>query len=358
MGYRFLLLVCVVVVFAAPTPTLAQPAKLTPAALDNAVYRPRNAPIPFPPSVKLVNGGFTLPGPIVTGVSQMNYVFGDLNGDGVDDAVAVSLESLSGVASGQDIGVAAYLNDGGVPKFVDSVGVGHATNVESITIQNGVVTASGKYVGQNDPFCCPSQPFTLQMKVAGGHLVDLSGKCLSCPDAAAPAPSAPLAGSTEAPETASTPVSPPAPQPTSPEAPAPGDASGAPSDALPDAVRADVLAAVDRANAAWNDAGATLDGSGLADAVAGQALSDDRAELDTLRIAGQIRKSTNLAFNVVSVEVDAPGHAVVKTRETWSEEIDDAATGRVLQSPRSGSYNETYVVEFLNGGWIVTRNDL
>jgi len=152
-------------------------------------------------------------------------------------------------------------------------------------------------------------------------------------------------------------VTPPSPDASGPaDASAPGDASSPAS--LTDTVRADIVAAVDRANAAWNDAGATLDGTGLGDAVAGQALNDDRAELNALRAAGHVRKSTKVAFNVDSITLDAPGHAIVKTRETWSEEIDDATTGRVLQAPRSGSYSETYVVEFLNGGWIVTRNDV
>jgi hypothetical protein len=122
-------------------------------------------------------------------------------------------------------------------------------------------------------------------------------------------------------------------------------------------VRSEIVAAVSRANSAWITAGATLDTSVLAGAVAGAELSSDQAEIQQLRNAGHRRKSAELSFSVTSVNLDAAGHAVVNTHETWSEEIDDAA-GRVLQSAQSATYDERYVVEFQSGAWIVTENDL
>jgi hypothetical protein len=47
----------------------------------------------------------------------------------------------------------------------------------------------------------------------------------------------------------------------------------------------------------------------------------------------------------------------VRTRETWYAEIHNAADGRLLQRTPSATYDETYTVEHLNGGWIVTKND-
>jgi hypothetical protein len=128
-------------------------------------------------------------------------------------------------------------------------------------------------------------------------------------------------------------------------------------DTLTDEVRADILAAVDRANAAWAASSETLDASGLSAGVAGQELADDQAELDGLRGQGRTRKNLNTAFSVTEVTLDAPGHALVRTHETWYAEIYDRNSGRLLQRTPSTSYDETYTVEYLSGGWIVTKND-
>ncbi len=45
------------------------------------------------------------------------------------------------------------------------------------------------------------------------------------------------------------------------------------------------------------------------------------------------------------------------TLETWYAEIHDVATGRLLQHASSATYDETYTVEYLNTGSIVTKND-
>jgi hypothetical protein len=127
---------------------------------------------------------------------------------------------------------------------------------------------------------------------------------------------------------------------------------------LTDDERAAILAAVDRANAAWSAADQSLDPSGLSAGVAGQELSDDLAELNTLRGQGHTEKNTNTAFTVSDVTLDSPGHAIVHTQETWSDEIHDAASGRLLQQSPTVTYQETYTLEFQNGGWIVTKNDL
>jgi WD40 repeat protein len=142
----------------------------------------------------------------------------------------------------------------------------------------------------------------------------------------------------------------PEPNPASGDQPAP--------DALTDSIRADILAAVDRANTAWTTASQSLDPSALDGNVAGQELSDDRAELDKLRSQGQTQTNSNTGFTVVDVSLDAPGHAIVHTQETWSAETRRSATGELVQRSGPTNYRETYTVEFLDGGWVVTRNDL
>jgi len=136
-----------------------------------------------------------------------------------------------------------------------------------------------------------------------------------------------------------------------------GDAQGAP-ETLTDDQRADILSAVDRANAVWVQALQTLDSSVLRAGVAGQLLNVDLAEVDQLRRKAQTMKNINTAFTVASVTLDTPGHAVVQTSETWYAETYDSATGGLLERAPSATYAETYTVEYLNGGWIVTRNDV
>jgi hypothetical protein len=144
---------------------------------------------------------------------------------------------------------------------------------------------------------------------------------------------------------------------TSPEAPPDTDESGRP-DVLTDSSRNDIVAAVQRANAAWATATQTLDASGLSAGVAGAELANDIAELSSLRAQNHRKTNLNTAFTVNDITLDAPGRATVYTLETWYMEIYDLSTGRLLERTPPATYTETYAVEFVNGGWIVTLNQL
>jgi len=108
----------------------------------------------------------------------------------------------------------------------------------------------------------------------------------------------------------------------------------------------------------WVQALQTQDSSVLNAGVAGQLLNIDLAEVDQLRRKGQTMKNINTAFTVGSMTQVAPGHAVVRTSETWYGETYNSATGGLLERTPSATYAETYTVEYLNGGWIVTKNDV
>ena len=265
-------------------------------------------------------------------------VYGDLNGAGENGAVAIVVESLSGVAAGLDVVLAAYVNDSGTPRFVDAVDLGHATDVASVTVESGIITVEGRQVGPNDAFCCPMQAFVKHLKLQGTRLVDASGT--STPSTSESAGTSTSSAS----ETGGT------------AAPSASD-SAAFAELLTDSMRADILTAVDRANAAWATATQSLDPSGLRAGVAGQELVIDQAELDKLRHLGQTKKNVNTAFAVIDVSLDAPGHAIVRTQETWYAEVHDAASGQLLLRTPPATYDETYTVEYLNGSWIVTKND-
>jgi hypothetical protein len=146
-------------------------------------------------------------------------------------------------------------------------------------------------------------------------------------------------------------IAPPPPSPALAPAPAttdvdstapPPDASDADNggvpDTLSDGVRADILAAVDRANSAWETASRTLDGSVLNGNVADRELSDDLAELNNLRRLGQTRNNVNQAFVVTGVTLDARGLATVRTHETWYADTYTRG-GQLLQQTPSTTYD-------------------
>ncbi len=148
---------------------------LTVEALDNATYKPRHTEA-LGDTAQLVDGesvGTLYSG---TGVRQSSYVFGDLNGDGTDDAVATVIEQLGGTA--WDVIVAAYVNDSGAPSFAGSVAFGYS-EIDSVTVDSGIITVSGRKVGNGDAICCPTQPFQSQFALQGDQLVDVSGSSTS-----------------------------------------------------------------------------------------------------------------------------------------------------------------------------------
>jgi hypothetical protein len=150
---------------------------------------------------------------------------------------------------------------------------------------------------------------------------------------------------------------PPLPEPVATE-PSPPPDPAPPSAPQTDLLRADVLAAIDRANAVWATATQSLDPSGLSAGVAGRELNNDLAELNTLRQHAQTRRNINTAFSVTDMSLDSATHVTVHTQETWYAEIMDAPSGRLLQRTPAQNYRETYTVELLNGAWMVTEDDL
>jgi hypothetical protein len=157
----------------------AQETGLTAEALDNATYVPANTGI-FGDSVQLVDGGYAKAGQ-AGGIAQRSYVFGDLNGDAADDAVALVVELLGCCASSANIVLAAYVNDSGAPIFAATLPLGISSDVKSVTVDSGVISVAGLKMGPNDPFCCPTQPFERQLTLQGNQLVDVSDQSASAP---------------------------------------------------------------------------------------------------------------------------------------------------------------------------------
>jgi hypothetical protein len=92
--------------------------------------------------------------------------FGDLNGDGLQDA-AVILQTYNG-GNGDTKELAAVLNLNGEAANVSTVYLGSRIAVESILVESGIITLSLRVHGPNDGLCCPSQVETWQFRLEGG----------------------------------------------------------------------------------------------------------------------------------------------------------------------------------------------
>jgi hypothetical protein len=129
-------------------------------------------------------------------------------------------------------------------------------------------------------------------------------------------------------------------------------------DVLTNSLRADILGAVDRGNAAWSAAQLSLDPADLQSGLTGPELSNDISQLNQFRSSGQKRKAVNAAFMVLDVSLNTSTQATVHTRETWSDDVYSTTTGALIRRDAAVSYSETYTVEMLDGQWIVSLIEL
>jgi len=127
--------------------------------------------------VTLTGGSYTDPnfnpantGRAIFGVSMgQATAFGDLNGDGSEDALIVLGSNTGG--SGTFVEIVPVLNVDGNPQPGGSIQVGDRTPVNSLVIVDSVVTAEVLVDGPNDGFCCPSVHETWTLTLVNGALV-------------------------------------------------------------------------------------------------------------------------------------------------------------------------------------------
>jgi putative hemolysin len=151
----------------------ASAAGLTLSMLQNAQYHS-----PDWGDYHLANGIYHRP-PTAPGESAEIYAtqlwepvyFGDLNGDGLEDA-AVILTTQNG-GTGHFFELAAVLNRGGQPENVSMVSLGDRVGIEAGRIEGGVITLDMRVQGPNDPMCCASQPETRRYQLQDDQLVRL-----------------------------------------------------------------------------------------------------------------------------------------------------------------------------------------
>jgi hypothetical protein len=120
--------------------------------LKNGTY---NTPA-YGRTVTLVNGSYSDgSGTSAFSVQMLGvYAYGDLNGDGKDDAAIILSESGGG--SGEFESVIAVLNQDGKPHQVSQAQLGDRVLIKSIDISSGVIHLNMVVQGPNDPICCPS----------------------------------------------------------------------------------------------------------------------------------------------------------------------------------------------------------
>lgn len=99
-------------------------------------------------------------------------LYGDLDADGVEDAV-VFLATQSG-GTGHFIEMAAVLNSNVQPANVSTPSLGDRVVVESGAIRGGVITLDMRVQGPNDGIYCPSQSVVWTFRLENGRLLKLS----------------------------------------------------------------------------------------------------------------------------------------------------------------------------------------
>ena len=125
-------------------------------------------------TVKLVNGKYESKSDH-TAADYVNVnmgkqvAYGDLNGDGAQDAAIIIGENYGG--TGDFVSVVAMLNQNGQPVFGGSYGVDDRPAINSLAIQNGEILLDATIHGPNDPGCCAAQPVTESLRLWSGKLV-------------------------------------------------------------------------------------------------------------------------------------------------------------------------------------------
>lgn len=91
--------------------------------------------------------------------------YGDINGDGKEDAV-VFLQSSTG-GSGTYVTMAVVMNQNGKYKNTDCIDIGDCEDVNTIQIKPNKVTLDMLLHLSDEPHCCPDSPLTFTFNISG-----------------------------------------------------------------------------------------------------------------------------------------------------------------------------------------------
>ncbi len=94
--------------------------------------------------------------------------FGDLTGDGKNEAAAIVFENYGG--TGNFAILAIYSNTNGSPVFLTSILIDDRPMINSISIENGEVVLNATTHAFDDPFCCPTLVNTRRLALVNNQL--------------------------------------------------------------------------------------------------------------------------------------------------------------------------------------------
>ncbi|MGD9075169.1 MAG: META domain-containing protein [Desulfobacteraceae bacterium] len=95
--------------------------------------------------------------------------FGDLNGDGADDAAVVLITDPGGSGTFRHLGV--VINEKGSPQHVASQLLGDRVRVKFLSVNSGEIVVQMMTHGPNDPMCCPTFQVMRNYVLQEGKLV-------------------------------------------------------------------------------------------------------------------------------------------------------------------------------------------
>ncbi len=94
--------------------------------------------------------------------------FGDLTGDGADDAAVILIDAPGG--SGSFVYLAAVIEEASLPVNTDTVMLGDRVQIESNVIEDMASLLTVVTHGPDDPMCCPSERHIWGYSLADGDL--------------------------------------------------------------------------------------------------------------------------------------------------------------------------------------------
>jgi hypothetical protein len=97
-----------------------------------------------------------------------HVAFGDLNGDGIDEAAAMVLENFGGTGNFGMLTI--YSNINGLPVFLTSVLIDDRPMINSISIDNGEIFLDAVTHGFDDGGCCPTLQTTRRYALVNNQL--------------------------------------------------------------------------------------------------------------------------------------------------------------------------------------------
>jgi len=144
----------------------ADVARLSEAALANAVYLDG---IQTGETVQLTDGQYTNTDEYLHMELLNLRAYGDLDGDGVDDAAVLLATNTGG--SGVFVDLAVVLDRGGKPQDTARYFLGDRIKPERMAINGGLIELALVVHGPDDPLCCPTESVVWRFRLVGSELV-------------------------------------------------------------------------------------------------------------------------------------------------------------------------------------------